>query len=144
MRTFIQLRDGIGFAVLNTTGEPDHSVTPDHTTAIEVFTDNPDQFLRKAYNAGTWFDAPIIRFAEYNENGELIEIKRTVFAHEIPNNAAVMPDEANGLWKFINGEWVAPVYVEHIVVEPPQTMIESPQITEEQNVEETSVEEATN
>jgi len=113
MRTFIQLRDGVGYATINTTGEPNHTVTPDHTTAVEVFTDNPEQFLRKEYNAETkeWSDAPIIRFAEINENGELIEIRRTVFVHEIPNNAVVMPDEVNGSWKFINGEWVAPVIV---------------------------------
>ena len=142
MRTFIQLRDGIAYAVINTTGEPDHSTTPDHTTAVEVFTAEPDQFLRKAYNAetGTWYDAPIIRFAEYNENGDLIEIRRTVFAHEIPNNAAVMPDEADGSWKFIDGAWVEPI----IYIEPePQAMIESPEIVEERN-EEIIPEEATN
>ena len=143
MRTFIQLRDGIGFATINTTGEPDHSVTPDHTTAVEVFTDNPDQFLRKAYNAetGTWYDAPIIRFAEYNENGDLTEIRRTVFVHEIPNYAAVMPDEADSRWKFIDGAWQEPVFI----IEPRvEDMIDSPQIVEEQNVEETPAEEATN
>lgn len=143
MRTFIQLRDRIAYAVINTTGEPDHNPTPDHTTAIEVFTDNPDQFLRKAYNAetGTWFDAPIIRFAECNRNGDIIEIRRTVFPHEIPDNATVMPDEADGMWKFIDGAWQAPV----VVIKPaPQAMIESPQVVEEQNVEEIPAEEATN
>lgn len=140
MRTFVQLRDGIGYAVINTTGEPDHSTTPDHTTAVEVFTADPDQFLRKAYNAGMWLDAPIIRFAEYNEKGDLIEIRRTVFAYEVPQNGAVMPDDADGSWKFIDGTWVEPV----IYVEPaPQVMIESSEIVEEQNVEETPAEDAT-
>ena len=113
MRTFIQLRDGVGYATINTTGEPDHTVTPDHTTAVEVFIDNPEQFLYKEYNAETkeWTDAPVIRFAEINQRGELIEIRRTVFTHEIPNNAVVMSDEVDGSWKFINGEWVAPVIV---------------------------------
>jgi len=91
-------------------GEPDHSVTPDHTTAIEVFTDNADQFLCKIYNAETqtWTEAPVIRFAEYNPNGDLIEIRRTVFVHQIPENAAIMPIEATALWKFINGAWIEP------------------------------------
>ncbi len=142
MKTFIQLRDGIAYAVINTVGELDHSVTPDHTTAFEVFTDNPEQFLRKVYNAetGTWFDAPIIRFAEYNENGDLIEIKRTVFAHEIPDNAAVMPNEADGSWKFINGTWQASIIIEPTV----QPVIEFSQIAEEQNIEKISSEETTN
>jgi hypothetical protein len=129
MRTFIQLRDGIGFASLVTpNGEPDYSVTPDHTTAIEVFTDNPDQFLGKQYNAETksWSDAPLIRYAELNENGVPIEIRRTFFAHTIPSNAAIMPDEADATWQVIDGQWVAPViYVDSQVIQPePQIMIE--------------------
>jgi hypothetical protein len=129
MRTFIQLRDGIGFASLATPySEPDHSVTPDHTTAVEVFTDNPDQFLGKQYNAETksWSDAPLIRYAELNENGIPIEICRTFFAHTIPSNAAIMPDEADSNWQVINGQWVAPIiYVDSQVIQPePQVMIE--------------------
>ena len=136
MRTFIQLRDGIGYATLTTpAGEPDHSVTPDHTTAIEVFTDNPDQFLGKQYNAeaNSWSDAPVIRYAELNQNGVLVEIRRTVFAHTVPNDAVTMPDDADGNWRFIDNEWVAPViYVESEVVEPePQTMIQSPYVEPE-------------
>jgi hypothetical protein len=123
MRTFIQLRGGIGYAVINTTGEPDHSTTPDHTTAIEVFTADPDQFLRKAYNAetGTWYDAPVIRFAEVNEFGDIMEIRRTVFAHEVPSDAVELPSDANAQWKFIDGAWVAPVYV----VAPEPQVVES-------------------
>ena len=90
MRTFIQLKNGIGFATLKvpTYAAPDHSITPDDTTAIEVFTDNLDQFLRKRYNAETnsWSDAPVLRYAEINELGEIIEIKHTVFEHETNNN----------------------------------------------------------
>jgi hypothetical protein len=130
MRTFIQLRDGIGYATIVTpTGEPDHTVTPDHTTAIEVFTENPDEFLNKKYDPETksWSNAPIIRWAEVNENGVPVEIHRTVFAHQVSDTSLIMPDEANGLWKLIDGEWLAPViYVPSEQVEPePQTMIES-------------------
>jgi hypothetical protein len=44
-----------------------------------------------------------------------------------------MPDEANGLWKLINGEWIAPViYVPSETVEQaPQGMIESPHVEAE-------------
>jgi hypothetical protein len=111
MRTFIQLRDGIGYATLNTpTNAPDHTVTPDHTIAVEVFTDNPEQFLGKKYNAetGLWSDAPIIRYAELNENGMPIEIRKTYFPHTIPNDIFIMPDEADASWKVIDGKWVAP------------------------------------
>jgi len=122
MRTFIQLRDGVGYATLNTpTNIPDHTVTPDHTTAIEVFTDNPEQFLGKKYDAptNTWSDSPFIRYAELNENGVPIEIRRTVFAYTIPNNVSIMPDEADGSWQVIDGVWQAPV----IITEPANPVI---------------------
>jgi hypothetical protein len=141
MRTFIQLRDGIGFATIVTpTDAPDHSVTPEHTTIVEVFTDNPDQFLKKAYNQETasWSDAPIIVWAQVNENGVMVEIGRTYFQHEVPSDALTVPHGVDSSYKWIDGEWVAPViHVESIVVEPEsQTMIDSPQINEEKNVEE--------
>jgi hypothetical protein len=110
-------------------------VTPDHTSAIEVFTDNADQFLGKQYNAEakSWSDAPVIRYAELNQNGVPVEIRRTVFAYTVPSNAVIMPDEADGSWRFIDNEWVAPViYVNSEVIEPaPQAMIDSPHVETE-------------
>ena len=149
MRTFIQLRNGVGYAtVITPTDEPDHSVTPDDITAIEVFTDNPDEFLKKKYNSETksWSDAPLIIWALVNSNGVMTEIGRTCFEHEIPSNALIVPESVDGSYKWIDGEWVAPVInVPSEQVEPePQTMIESPQTVEEQNVEETPVQETTN
>jgi hypothetical protein len=110
MRTFIQLKNGIGFAtiIVPTDSEPDHSVTPDDTTAVEVFTADPDQFLKKKYDEKTnsWSDAPILRYAEINESGDIIEIKRTVFEHEIDHNTKLMNDDTSPLHKWIDGEWV--------------------------------------
>jgi hypothetical protein len=136
MRTFIQLRNGIGYATLVTPNDsPDHTVTPDHTTAVEVFTDNPDQFLKMKYDAesNSWSPAPIFRYAEINERGEIIEIKRTVFEHEIDHDTKLMNDDTTNLHKWIDGEWKAPViYVPSEQVEPePQTMIESPHVQTE-------------
>lgn len=152
MRTFIQLRDNVGYATIITpTDEPDHTVTPDHTTAIEVFTDNPDQFLRMKYDAETksWSEAPIIRLAEINSNGDIIEIKYTVFTHEIDHDTKLMEADTTTFHKWRDGEWVLPeiihvsntgvVHVDSTVIEDePQIMIESP------HVEETPAEEATN
>ena len=137
MRTFIQLRNGIGYSTLITPAdEPDHSVTPDHTTAVEVTgQENPDQFLKKKYDEETksWSEAPLIRWAEVNENGVPVEIRRTVFIHEVPHASLIMPDEATPFWSLIDGVWTAPVvHVESIVVEPePQAMIESPHVQDE-------------
>lgn len=122
MRTFIQLRDNIAFAYVITDGEVDHTVTPDHTTAVEVTTSNPESYIKKAYNAETqtWSPAPVIRFALLNELGEIAEIRHTVFSHEVPEYAVIMPEGANGLWKYTNGSWVEPTVLEPApIVYPP-------------------------
>lgn len=121
MRTFIQLHNGIGYAVLHTEGEPDHSVTPDHITAIEVFTSDPDQFLKKKYSESTksWSDAELIVFAELNDRGEIIEVRRTYFEHEV-TGPIITPDVApNAMW--INNEWVTPQ-----IIMPEQPAVAAP------------------
>ena len=105
MRTFIQLKNNVGFATININeGEPDHSVTPEDTTAIEVFTDNPEQFLKKIYNSETnsWTDAPVYSYAEINNSGDIIEIKRTVFVNEF--SGPLYTDECSPLSKWVNEE----------------------------------------
>lgn len=129
MRTFIQLRNNVGFAVLHTAGgEPDHSVTPDHTTAIEVTGhENPDSLIRKKYDeeTKTWSDAPVFRIADINHLGDILEIRRTVYEHEIDADTILMPDEADHLWHYIDGNWVAPV----VAIQdawPPVEVIDAP------------------
>jgi hypothetical protein len=113
MRTFIQVRDNVGFAVIHTTGELDHTVTPDHTTAIEVFTSDADQFLKKKYDptTQTWSDAPILRYAEINSAGEIIEIKRTVFEHEVDKDTKLMDDHVTAAYVWKDGQWLSPLEV---------------------------------
>lgn len=125
MRTFIQLHDGIGFAILHTEGEPDHSVTPDHITAVEVFTSEPEQFLKMKYHEDTksWSEPELFVFAELNERGEIIEIRRTYFEHEV-TGPLLTPDVApNAMW--INNEWVVPK-----IVLPELPSVEAPTETE--------------
>lgn len=124
MPTYIQLRDGVGYAVVRTHGEPDHSVTPDHTTAIlcECTDENPDQFLKMKYDEKTnsWSKAPLIRYAEINEDGEIMEIKRTYFEHEV--TGVLMTDETKATSKFIDGAWV---HIEPIIpIEPIIAVVE--------------------
>lgn len=108
MRTFIQLHDGIGFAVLRTEGEPDHSVTPDHITAIEVFTEDPEQFLKMKYDEKTksWSEPPLYVWGVVDWDGSIIEIRRTYFEHEV--NGPLLPEDFNGSWKWKDNAWVIP------------------------------------
>lgn len=118
MRTFIQLRNGVGYAIIITPTEaPDHTVTPDHTTAIEVFTDNADQFLKMKYEAETksWSDAPLFVYGVLDEDGNIIEIRRTVFEYETDRHILI-PADFERDWRWVDNEWVKPV---PIAIEPP-------------------------
>lgn len=115
MRTFIQLQDGIGFAILQTPdGEPDHTVTPDNITAIEVTGEsNPDQFLKKKYNTSTktWTVPELYVWGVVDWEGTVIEVRRTYFEHEI--DGPILPEDFKGNWKWKNNAWVMPEMPTH-------------------------------
>jgi hypothetical protein len=123
MKTFIQLRDNVGYAWLRAESAPDHSVTPDHTTAVEVFTENPDEFLNKKYDekTNTWSDAPLIVFAVLNDAGYTIEINRTYFEHNVtgPIITSEMLERMDILhtYKWDGSEWIAPFIEAEVVSE---------------------------
>jgi hypothetical protein len=129
MKTFIQLRDGVGYAVIRTTGDVDHTVTPDHTTAVEVETENPDQFINMKYNETTksWSEPELIYYAVVDRDGNIIEVRKTYFIHETDGFGVITPEVKND-WKWINGEWVTP-YIE--VIEVPQAIESRPETEEE-------------
>ena len=113
MRTFIQLRDNIGFATVQVPdGESDHTVTPNHTTAIEIFTDNPDQFLNKKYDTAlnSWSDAPLITYAIVAEDGSIVEIRNTYFNFDVQGPLFKNNISLNSKW--INEEWIEPNFVQ--------------------------------
>lgn len=107
MRTFVQLKDGIGFATVNTDGE---------TEGIEVEFGQGENFLKKAYNNGSWDPAPLIWFAEIGYDGSIIEIRRTYFPSEVGDNPILTPDIKPSA-KWINNEWVQEEYIDAIIVE---------------------------
>lgn len=96
MRTFIQLKDGIGWASVNTTGEIEG--------AIEVESGTGDFYIKKKYENEVWSEADIIKFAEINDDGSIIEILRTYFPSEV--NGPVMTAETQSTSKWIDGAWV--------------------------------------
>ena len=96
MRTFIQLKDNIGWASVNTAGEVEGSIEVDFGTG--------DFYLKKRYENGTWSDAELIKYADINDNGEIIEIKRTYFSSEV--TGPVMDIDTTITSKWVNGVWV--------------------------------------
>jgi len=98
MKTFVQLKDGVGFAYVNTAGETD---------GIEVQYGTGEEYINKTHSDGVWNDAPLIWYAEINYDGTIIEIKKTRFISEVGTNPILTPDiKAN--FKWLNGEWINP------------------------------------
>ena len=114
MRTFIQLKDGIGFAIVNTAGE---------TEGIEVPFGTGEEYLGHTYNNGTWTESPIIKYAVIDEFGNILEIRQTRFSSEV-GSFPEWNTEIPTTWKWINGSWIDP----NPVVE------EEPAIDEEGNI----------
>jgi hypothetical protein len=98
MKTFIQLKDSIGFAVINTPGE---------TEGIEVAFGTGDNYLGQLYSNGSWSVAPTIKYAILNEDGGIVELRQTKF----PSELGPWPEwnsEIPTTWKWIDGAWIDP------------------------------------
>jgi hypothetical protein len=99
MKTFIQLKDGIGFAYVTTNGETD---------GIEITGENPDYFINKKYENEEWVDAPVIWYAIVNSKGKIVEIKNTVFPSIVGSNPIIDEDiNPESIWN--GSEFVLPV-----------------------------------
>jgi len=96
MRTFIQLKDGIGWASVNTPEEIEG--------AIEVEYGTGDFYVKKKYENGVWSEAPILKFAEIGDDGVILEIRRSYFPSDV--SGPIITPEVTGESKWINGAWV--------------------------------------
>lgn len=127
MRTFIQLRNSVGYAVVRTQQIPDHTTTPEHTTILEIDSAlDGESFLRKKYNEDTktWTDAPVFKYAIINTEGYVVEIRETVFEHEL-NKTNILWDQTIPLtWKWNGTEWIDP--------SPPSPLLDLEQLAREQ------------
>ena len=75
MRTFIQLKDNIGWASVNTNGEIQGS--------IEVEAGTGDSYIGKKYVNGSWSDTELIKYAIVDTEGTVIEVKQTYYPSEV-------------------------------------------------------------
>lgn len=113
MRTFIQFKDDVAFSTVQTPGETD---------GIEVFTDNPEQFLKKKFVDGSWVDAPVIRYAILDDTDTVVQIEKTYYSSLVGDNIVIEDDSVSINWTWDGVDFIAPVsnYVESIrVVEEP-------------------------
>jgi hypothetical protein len=106
MKTFIQLKDNVAWAYIDTESETD---------GIEVESGTGESYINKKYENGSWSDAEKIYYAEIDsKTGRVFEIKNTYFISEVKDNV-IMPANANSLWSYIDGSWVEPQKNELIV-----------------------------
>ena len=96
MRTFVQLKDSVGWASINTTEE-----IPD---SIEVEFGTGDFYINKKYENGTWNNADLIKYAVVNQDGEITEIKETYFTTEVSGPKITNNTKTTSKW--INDQWV--------------------------------------
>ena len=100
MRTFIQFKDDIAAAYVQTLGD---------TNGVEVFTSNPEQFLgKKLTSEGGWVNAEEIKYAIVDENGNITEVRKTVYPSVVSDNP-VMNSEVKLNWIWNGIEFLAPV-----------------------------------
>jgi hypothetical protein len=100
MKTFIQLKDGIGFAFID---------TPNDTEGIEVPFGTGESYLKKTYTNGEWADAAVIRYAHVNDNGLITEVLTTVFESVVGDNP-IIPEGLDLQSTWNGNSWVAPEF----------------------------------
>ena len=135
MKTFIQLKDGIGWASITTHGEI--------KDGIEVDLGTGDFYIKKKYADGVWTEADLIQYAEVNNEGEIIEIKRTYYSSEV--DGPILTADTKLTSKWINDAWANPVVVDSVKstvidLSPPEALPYSEPLTieGESNVQEAS------
>jgi hypothetical protein len=100
MRTFVQFKDGIAFAYVQTEGE---------AAGVEVFVDNPDDLMGCSLDKNNlWVEAQTIKYAIVNNAGQIVETRETKFPSEVKENPVLEKDtDLQAIW---NGtKFVSPV-----------------------------------
>lgn len=120
MKTFIQLKDNIGFAAVNTAGETD---------GIQVEFGTGDEYIGKLYSEGSWSIAPTIKYAIVDENGNIVELRQTKFSSDL-GSWPQWNSEIPVTWKWNGDAWIDPNPV--IIWNNPDEIIEGTPLSETQ------------
>jgi|LakMenEpi03Aug12_release.lakeMendotaPanAssembly.Ray.scaffolds.fasta_scaffold85796_4 hypothetical protein len=83
MKTFVQLKDGIGWASVNTNGEVEGSIEVEYGTG--------DSYIGKKYENNSWSDADLIRYSVLDADENVIEVRQTYYSSEV--TGPVLPTE---------------------------------------------------
>ena len=110
MNHYVQLKDGIVFATLNTPGEIEES-----TSIIKVNID-PETLLNKKYDNGNFIDVPVIKYALIDSNSRVVAIERTIFPSDV-RGPIIDNDNVEILWIWDGTTFSAPIIEQPVVEE---------------------------
>jgi len=113
MSNWIQLKDGVAFAYVNSSDIVTNSIS---------IKDNidPETVMAKRYVYGEWEDAPLIYFVEEMLGDKVLRVNSTVFSSDVTGD--IVSSEVKPMWtKNENGEYEPPatiseatIYDEHL------------------------------
>ena len=76
MNKYVQLKDGVVFAFIETDGVPENSILVDSSV-------DPSTLLGKKYQDGSFIDAPLTYFVDRMSGNMVLGINSTVFVSDI-------------------------------------------------------------
>lgn len=113
MSNWIQLKDGVAFAYVNSNNFVENSILLDDSI-------NPDSVMAKKYIDGEWQDAPLIYFVEEMLGNKVLRVNSTVFSSDVTGD--IVSSDVKPMWtKNENGDYIPPatigeatIYDEHL------------------------------
>ncbi|MEY4331307.1 MAG: hypothetical protein RLZZ196_45 [Bacteroidota bacterium] len=113
MPNWVQLKDGVAFAYVNSSGIVENSIMLEDSI-------DPESIMAKKYQDGEWVDAPLIYFVEEMLGNKVLRTNSTVFASDVTGD--IIGPDVKAMWtKTESGEFIPPanigeatIYDEHL------------------------------
>ena len=100
MTNWIQLKDGVAFAYVNSSNFVANSIPVEESV-------DPDTLMAKKYVDGQWEDAELIYFVEEMLGNKVLRVNSTVFSSDVTGD--IIGPEVKEMWtKNENGEYIPP------------------------------------
>jgi hypothetical protein len=128
MNTWVQLKDGIAFASVQSVGFIENAILLDDNFSW-------DQIKGKKYENGQWVEPQLIRFVEILEDGIILKINSTVFSSDA--SEYIIDESVKVGWILQNdGSFVAPeapLVLTSVPVSEPAQIVPGPEELAAQN-----------
>jgi hypothetical protein len=122
MNTWVQLKDGIAFASVQTTGFIENAILLEDNLSWE-------QVKEKKYENGEWVEPELIRFVEILEDGIILKIDSTIFSSDA--SQYIIDESVKVGWILQNdGSFIAPeepVIITSVSVSEPAQIVPGPE-----------------